>query len=62
MADVVVLVITRRCKRAPRFGVGERWHVLGQAGTEERLLRLVGSFPEAMLVLGEATENLCVGG
>ena len=31
MADVVVLVITRRCKCAPRFGVGERWHVLGQA-------------------------------
>ena len=32
------------------------------AGTEERLLRLVGSFPEARLVLGEVTENLCVRG
>ena len=32
------------------------------AGTEERLLRLVGSFPEVRLVLGEVTENLCVGG
>ena len=25
-------------------------------------LRLVGSFPEARLVLGEAAEDLCVGG
>ena len=32
------------------------------AGTEERLLRLVGSFPEARPVLGEAAEDLCVGG
>ena len=28
--------------------------------TGERLLRLVGSFPKAMLVLGEVAENLCV--
>ena len=31
MADVVVLVIACRCKRVPRFGAGERWHVLGLA-------------------------------
>ena len=30
------------------------------ADTEEILLRLVGSFPKAMLVLGEVSENLCV--
>ena len=28
----------------------------------QRLIRLVGSFPEARPVLGEANENLCVGG
>ena len=28
--------------------------------TEEGLLRLVGSFPKAKLVLGEVAENLCV--
>ena len=30
------------------------------ADTGERLLRLVGSFPRARLVLGEVAENLCV--
>ena len=30
------------------------------ADTGERLLRLVGSFPKARLVLGEVAENLCV--
>ena len=29
------------------------------ADTEERLVRLVGSFPKARLVLGEVAENLC---
>ena len=31
------------------------------ADTEERPLRLVGSFPKARLVLGEVAEKLCVG-
>ena len=53
---MVVLVITGRCERAPRLAY------VSDDTREEGLIRLVGSFPEARLVLGEAAENICVGG
>ena len=72
MADVVVLVITRHCKRAPRFGVGELWHVRegGLSCPEESAISIdrgrevsgtyIGGFPEPERAMRGAPEALRV--
>ena len=42
----------------PKWVIGKE----NPAGAQERLRSLVGSFPEARLVLGEVTEALCAAG